>query len=385
MQLRLMKRSVDTAFYGGFLIICSLLCLVEPVASAPAAAIEVVNAPDNLWKLKVRRDIERVNGFLCDTFPLLPTRVRVVRDCRLPEYDLQRSLIFLDESYIPVELYHEYGHRVLDTLLRARSSVVGYYYLRNRLRHRSLVRAVAELELELTEDLRYLGELRRQSRWQLAQNLSRSVRRSRSLIFESSASLHLEPELSRLYPQYLGLTRQRSLHQLLGPYHELFADSLAVLMTRRWFSVHMGRNGFSPVISESGGRLQGCSFPVASMPQGQIYARSFRSDITADSYRFSYRDSDSYYSQFAPVRAHIRQLSESHFRQRPALLLRYLADAIVGEVEDRLRHPALYSLSLADQNRRLSARLVRHAAAMEKPGPVELHAELTEHHCGSSK
>ena len=68
-------------------------------------------------------------------------------------------------------------------------------------------------------------------------------------------------------------------------------------------------------------------------------------------------EEQSIYTQFAPARSYIRRLAESSYATAKADLLSKLATAIAEEIENRLRNPQHYEMSLREQNQRLISKL----------------------------
>ena len=329
-----------------------LLMLFPSVATAAinSTRIEIVNAPSPLWEERIHSELDRANRFLCQAFSELPQAVRVYRSDRGPEYDLSLGLIFIDQDYLPVHLYHEYGHKVLDHYLHGHSSVLNYYRMRDRIgRDQSLQQSMSGLERQLAEDQRFLKQLRQRHYFKLAGNLSRWIRNHTDLLYEASAVVHLERYLTGAFEQ-LGQDRQRRVFKLMAPYHELFADTLAVLMTGRWESVMMAsRSTPSASLHRLGFSNYTDRIPFADI----LHYRTFQPRLSLQNYRFSSLEADSDYTQFAPVRSYIRELSERHFRGREAMLLLTLAEAIQQQLELRLSDVAQLDLNLKSMNQGL--------------------------------
>jgi len=340
------KRTIKTLALGTLLTLAA-------VAQAETEVI-VVNAQTPAWEEHIERYIQRANRFLAPAFTGLPSSVRIVRTFRAPEYDLSSGVILIDQNYTPVELYHEYAHKVLDHLLLQRSEAVQYYHLRRTLHGKDLQVALDDLKDELSDDRLYLQELKSNGYQKMVNNLSRSIGWNEQLMdrLQQAQGQHLR--FNHMYPHYNGETGKPSLYRLIAPYHELFADTLATLMTGQWDSIYWAQNH----------RLQQGEEQLAfmrlhpEMSQQQFLAyRRFQRELDLRHYQFKAEEWDSPYTQFAPARSHIRTLAETAYRDQPAQLLYNLADAIIVEIDGRLAGNESYQLTLMEKNRQLIKRL----------------------------
>ncbi|MCW9052819.1 MAG: hypothetical protein OQJ91_11010 [Motiliproteus sp.] len=351
-----------------------LLVLFPSLATAAvnSTRIDIVNAPSQLWEERIYSEIDRTNRLLCRAFTQLPDSVRVFRSDRGPQYDLSLGMIFIGHDYLPVHLYHEYGHKVLDHYLYRHSSVLSYYQMRDRIGGpRSLQDSLLGLEQQIREDQGFLIQLRQRRLVKMAGNLSRWINDHTELIFEASAVMHLEERLAKVFEQ-LGSDSPAARYRLLAPYHELFADTLAVIMTGRWQSVMMAAAGginrqsilTEPIPFEPSQLGFNSYFSNVVVPD-VLHYRSFQRHLSVEEYRFSRLEGDSNYAQFAPVRSYIRGLAEQQFENSKAMLLLILAEAIQQQLELRLSEPKLLQMDLKAMNRGLIDSLQQRMANLD--------------------
>ena len=330
---------------------------VETTVVAATTDVVVINAPNLPWAEKVRFHIKRVNHFLGTSFQGIPRKVRVFRTYGGPEYDISLGMIFVDEAHTPVEIYHEYAHNILDSYLTERSSAIKYYKLRHKLQGLSLLEAIDDIEAEIQDDRRLFQYLRENSYLNMANSLRRYMDSSSALLQEVKELVWLETQregFEAMYERFLGHTAEPSLFELLGPYHELFADTLAVLITGRWNSILMTKLDLPNGAKSRYAFLQQQPEVLAAK---WLEYRSFKEGVSLDNYTFSFLEAENNYSQFHPVRSYIRNLSDNLFNHAPENLLSLLADAIYEEVEERLNGSHRYQISLEQMNRQLNDRL----------------------------
>ncbi len=319
-----------------------------------AQEILVLNSPGAVWKEGVELRIRQVNDFVGDSFQPLPATVKVARTYGTPEYDLALELLLLDEAYIPVELFHEYAHALLDIYLKQQVAAVGYFELRRRIRGKPVSEKIALLKEELADDRQYLEELKQKGYQKMATNLARAIVSSNQLLDELRIATPLDHRLAAMYPRYTGHTHAPSLYRVLAPYHELFADTLAALLTNQWDSIYMAQINLA---HHRDYELKISNKHPAMNNQNYLRYRAFRTDIDLDSYEFSPEEAHSSYTQFAPTRAYIRKLAETDFNRDRSRLIARLAQVIAEELDARLSSPLLYSMPLREKNRRLIKRL----------------------------
>ncbi|MDI3325666.1 hypothetical protein QKW35_14905 [Pontibacterium granulatum] len=333
-----------------------LLSLFLMLLAAPISAQEilVLNSPGEVWEQSIRSRISQVNRFLGDHFQPIPQSVRVARTHGTPEYDLKLKLLLLDEAYIPVELFHEYAHALLDSFLLERSAAIQYYQLRKQIRDADVTVKISELQADIEDDSRYLLELRERGYTRMEGNLTRTLQESRLLLAKLEASRPIDRELKTLYSLYTSKTIRPSLYRVIAPYHELFADTLATMVTGQWESIYMTQ---LDAIENDDFELEFSNKSPTMDTASYLQYRSFKAGINLKSYRFSDMEQQSTYTQFAPARSYIRHLTESSYATAKADLLSKLATAIAEEIENRLRNPQHYEMSLREQNRRLIGKL----------------------------
>ncbi|MEH6626357.1 MAG: hypothetical protein V7739_07930 [Motiliproteus sp.] len=336
-------------------LLLTWLLPIPVFAALTVTRIDIVNAPTPLWEEKVEVEIGRANRFLCKSFVDLPDFVRIFKTDRGPEYDTSLGMIFIHQDYLPVHLYHEYGHKVLDNYLQSRSAVLGYYRLRKRLGGDPLQQALEKLQSEIISDQQYLRQLQQKQRKKMAGNLSRWIGDHEALVFEASAVMHLDDQLDSPFKRIQTPRTSLTVFQMLAPYHELFADTFAVLMTGRWDSISMvGATGDGNAM-----RLGFVNLSPRVSHADILPYRAFNRYVVLDFYEFSEQEKDSYYTQFAPMRSYIRYLYEQQFEADPDLLVRYLAEAIQQQMELRLSSRQHLLLTLTELNKGLIASLQR--------------------------
>lgn len=328
-----------------------LLLFTGPVC---AQEILVLNSPGAIWEQGIRSRINQVNRFLGDHFHPIPQSVRVVRTHGTPEYDLSLKLLLLDEAYIPVELFHEYAHALFDSFLIERSPAIQYYQLRKRIRDADVDTKISELQREIEDDSRYLLKLRAKGYTWMESNLAKAIEGSRLLLAKLKNARQIDQKLSVMYPLYSGKTERPSLFRVIAPYHELFADTLTTLVTGQWESIYMAQ---LKTIEMDDFELGFSNKSPAMDTDSYLNFRSFKAGIDLKEYRFSDMEGQSVYTQFAPTRSYIRRLAESSYATAKADLLSKLATAIAEEIENRLRNPQHYEMSLREQNQRLISKL----------------------------
>jgi len=328
-----------------------LLLFTGPVS---AQEILVLNSPGEIWEQGVRSRISQVNRFLGDHFHPIPQSVRVARTHGTPEYDLSLKLLLLDEAYIPVELFHEYAHALLDSFLLQRSQAIQYYQLRKQIRDADVTAKISELQDEIEYDSRYLLELKQKGYTRMERNLANALLDSHLLLAKLEEARPIDHELNGMYPLYTGKTTRPSLYRVIAPYHELFADSLATMVTGQWESIYIAQ---LEAIEKDDYELDFSNKSPTMDTDTYLNYRSFKAGIDLKEYRFSDMEEQSIYTQFAPARSYIRRLAESSYATAKADLLSKLATAIAEEIENRLRNPQLYEMSLREQNKRLIGKL----------------------------
>lgn len=334
------------------LLTMMLLLLTGPVS---AQEVLVLNSPSAIWDQGIRSRINQVNRFLGGHFHPIPQSVRVVRTHGTPEYDLSLKLVLLDEAYIPVELFHEYAHALLDSFLLQHSSAIHYYQLRKQIRDVDVNAKISELKREIEEDNRYVLTLRAKGYTRMERNLTKAIDASRQLLATLEDARQIHQKLNVMYPLYTGKTKQPSLFRVIAPYHELFADTLTTLVTGQWESIYMAQ--LNPTVKDDS--ILGFSNKSPTMNRDSyLKFRSFKAGIDLNDYHFSDLEKQSIYTQFSPVRSYIRRLVEFSYATAKADLLSKLATAIAEEIENRLSDPQYYEMSLREQNKRLIGKLI---------------------------
>lgn len=314
----------------------------------------MLNSPGAIWEQGIRSRINQVNRFLGDHFHPIPPSVRVVHTHGTPQYDMSLKLLLLDEAYIPVELFHEYAHALLDSLLLERSPAIQYYQLRKQIRDADVGAKISELQQDIKDDSRYLLKLKANGYTRMESNLAKAIEGSRQLLEKLEDARQIDHKLNGMYPLYTGKTTRPSLFRVIAPYHELFADTLTTLVTGQWESIYMAQ--LNPI--EKDDFELGFSNKSPAMDRDSyLNYRSFKVGIELKEYRFSDMEAQSIYTQFAPVRSYIRRLAESSYATTKADLLSKLATAIAEEIDNRLRNPQHYEMSLREQNSRLIGKL----------------------------
>lgn len=330
--------------------VCLITVLLLCSSKLSAAPIEVINSPGLFWQENLISNVNKIDRFLGDQFTGELSSVRIIRSYMSPEYDLARHQIYIDESYTPVELYHEYAHKVLDDMLIKRCAAIRYFNLRRSFEDRDPVQVLREVELEVADDVIYLQELKDLGYNKMAGNLARSIKNNQLKMQRIRDLLPEHQRYGALYSRYRGEEGELSLYQLIAPYHELFADSVSVLMTGSWNSTYVAQ---LDRLKRSGEELAFVKTHPKMSQQQFLEYRAFKQGLTLKEYQFSPMEQESSYTQFVPFRSHFRHLAESEYRGQPQQLLYKLAQLISDEIGQRLDSESLYRMSLPEMNGRL--------------------------------
>lgn len=351
-------------------LLLRLACILPLTALAAGGA-------DPAWEAEVQHHLERARSFLCPGLEAPPGEPSVRLSPLGAEYDQLQDVIYLDRDFLPVALYHEYGHWLLDHYLERRAEALAYYELRRRLWGHPLAEASHALAQEREYDRRLLAQLQRRGLLDLAENLDRYMAGRQALQREVNTLLAREDRYGSRYAQFDGRGPGPSLYALVAPYHELFADSVAVMITHSWNAVLMAA-GPAPTSPTRRG-LAGSGRRPEVLP-----LRAFRRGVRLDDPAAAPRLPGDPYSAFAPVRSLIRELAETGYRARPTQLLGVLADAIVEDLTERLDSPRHYQRTVRDLNRRMLERLrARVTAQADRPGPLLANRAST--HCHGAR
>ena len=292
-------------------------------------------------------------------------------------FEVFEKIIVLAKGCSQTHFIHEYGHLVLDHLMRT-TSPSWQYFITWALFTRDLDEEQARLlnEIEVMEETRAEYKIRILERSKstdksdeepenLAKFLKEAVKNLTKKLKENRDGLdRIDRAKKGLGNKDSGSLEQfkevnQKSHTALESFSELFSDSLAAIMMNDWSVV---KKAFTSDL-EASKTLYSSHFSdlfVSSEEADSAYisCRDFRSGLSIESYSYAPWESASLYCEFTPVRSLIRNYMENNPTLTPKDMIQALGLAIIDVYENELMpYPENINRSLSEKNQSLSQSL----------------------------
>mgnify|MGYP003393274940 CR=1 FL=1 len=288
--------------------------------------------------------LRKVDAFMKNKVQPSPQLVIVISDMNGVAYSSRGNAIFVSQLIEPL-LIHEYGHALLDEYLVQNSEAWLYFKARRMFDRKTLPQAVADMRTSVANLEKTLSEFKiSHPGSEFVTNLERSLRKENITLSFLISALPLDEKYKHHHEQV-------DFFSLLAPYHELLADTLAVVMANDWNLMSDQLREYNRTSDEK------MVVPEGATEEKIFWHRGFHRDVAVENYDFKSWEEENPYTQFAPMRSYLRSLFEDLDESSKHLRLILLAKAIQMELDERVQNKSLHQITAKEKNQRLKKRI----------------------------
>ena len=330
-----------------------ILCVILLSTSLVNASLQFVNTSvkDMFWGLQVLLVISKIDQAIdshgglrqdCDL-----TVQRSQRDHQF-QFSFQNQRLTLVDEVNPLVaheylLAHEYGHYLIDCLLRKKSEGWNYFLSKGLIGKKKLSEGIIDLENQINR-LQEAKEEFAQS--EESKKYVPSIEKSINQAKQDLDFIRLNARNDSTYGARLDLLPPNVAYRVIfAPYLELFADFLVAIIYDDWEVME------STVYSYAKSHKIDLYTGEMSLEKYSSY-RGFKKSDNILSYNYQPQESESSYTQFYPMRSYLRCVVDSGLMVKTEAI-GYLMWAILVEFEREMRMGNSIEDNLKEKNENL--------------------------------